>query len=184
MILKPRDVIAITKLDAAKRQLRTALTLWFTDGDPVSVHTLACAAYEIVHVVSKRRGRSTELLFDTLEIKDEHRSEYNIWLKGPANFFKHANRDTDDALRFQPLLTDLFLLFTIAGFKLLDEPLGDEESAFLAWLGYHRPDLLTERGREAYTNSVPVDQLEHIRAIPKRNFFETFKVLRQNVAGA
>ena len=33
----------VTKLDAARRQLETAITLWFHDGDPVSIHTLAAA---------------------------------------------------------------------------------------------------------------------------------------------
>jgi hypothetical protein len=42
--------ITISKFDAARRQLNTAITLWFADGDPVAIHTLAYAAYEIIHV--------------------------------------------------------------------------------------------------------------------------------------
>jgi hypothetical protein len=29
----------VSKLDAAKRQLETAIRLYFSDGDPVSIHT-------------------------------------------------------------------------------------------------------------------------------------------------
>jgi hypothetical protein len=47
--------LRLTKLDVARRQLQTAITLWFTDGDPVSIHTLAFAAYEIIHVISKKQ---------------------------------------------------------------------------------------------------------------------------------
>src|SRR5712692_11716002 len=37
----------ITKLEAAHRQLTTAIRMFFADGDAVAVHTLACAAREI-----------------------------------------------------------------------------------------------------------------------------------------
>lgn len=40
--------IQVTKLDAVRRQLETAVILWFHDGDPVSIHTLTGAAYQII----------------------------------------------------------------------------------------------------------------------------------------
>jgi hypothetical protein len=51
--------VAITKLEAARRQLRVAISLWFQDGDEVSIHTLACTAHEIInaHVRSTSRLR-------------------------------------------------------------------------------------------------------------------------------
>jgi|SRR5271166_6982401 len=87
-------VIKVGKLDAAQRQLQTAISLWFTGGDPVSIHSLAFAAYEVIHTISKRLNPyRRDLLFDSLLIKDEYRSEFNITLKKHASFFKHANRD-------------------------------------------------------------------------------------------
>jgi hypothetical protein len=75
--------ITVTKLEAAQRQLRTAIRLWFEGGDPVSIHTLAFAAYEIAHVVSKKRNRARrDLIFDTLMIKEEHRAEWGKSIKG------------------------------------------------------------------------------------------------------
>jgi hypothetical protein len=35
----------ITKLDAARRQLETAIKLYFDEGDPGSIQTLCSAAY-------------------------------------------------------------------------------------------------------------------------------------------
>ena len=46
----------INKLDAACQQLNTAISLWFSDGDAISVHTLACSAYQIVHDINRRQG--------------------------------------------------------------------------------------------------------------------------------
>jgi hypothetical protein len=78
-------------VEAAQRQLRTAITLWFDDGDAVSVHTLAFAAYEIFHAVSEHRDPyRRDLLFDTFLIKDEFRRDWNKLVRREANFFKHT----------------------------------------------------------------------------------------------
>ncbi len=79
------SVITISKLDAASRQLQTAISLWFTSDDPVSVHALAFAAYEVLHTISKKRNSyRRDLLFDSDLIKDEYRADFNKAVK------KHA----------------------------------------------------------------------------------------------
>lgn len=45
---KPLPPERITKLDAARRHLATAIMLWFTGGDTVSIYTLSHAAYEVI----------------------------------------------------------------------------------------------------------------------------------------
>ena len=50
------NIILISMLDAARRQLDTAIELWFRDSDPVSIHTLISVAYEILHDVNRARG--------------------------------------------------------------------------------------------------------------------------------
>src|ERR1700674_3549250 len=108
--------LIISKLDAARRQLETAITLWFDDGDPVSIHTLASAAYEIIHAVSKQRNPfRRDLLFDSDQIKDEHRAEFNLLIKQYANFFKHAKNDGNATIEFRPVLSEMFLVFSLLG---------------------------------------------------------------------
>jgi hypothetical protein len=46
----------ISKIEAACRQLNTAIKLWFADGDLVSIHTLACSAHQIVHDINRQKG--------------------------------------------------------------------------------------------------------------------------------
>jgi len=53
---KNPPTLHINKLDAAKRQLRAAIRLWFDDGDPVAIHTLAHASHEIIHSLFKKKG--------------------------------------------------------------------------------------------------------------------------------
>ena len=95
------DVLTVTKPDAARRQLRTAIELWFNDGDPVSIHVLAFSAYEIIHTLSRRKG-AKNLLYDSSLTKEGARKQVNVALKMAAGFFKHAQKDPDNSLEFSP----------------------------------------------------------------------------------
>ncbi|WP_063995454.1 hypothetical protein [Bradyrhizobium sp.] len=107
----------VTKLDAARRHLAAAIRLWFRNGDAVSIHTLAFAAYEVIHFISIHRDKfRRDLLFDSDLIKDEHRAEYNRLIRSPANFFKHADRDPGGSLEFEPAASEIFMLFAILGY--------------------------------------------------------------------
>jgi hypothetical protein len=173
------SIIRVDKLDAAVRQLRTAITLWFCDGDPVAVHALAYASYEVIHTVSKKRnpGRR-DLLFDSLMIKEEQRSEFNISLKKAAYFFKHADRNPDAELEFDPGLSDSFILYSICGREQCGAPQSDEESTFLWYLEIHHPEFVA-KGRKPFTDVLPVEGVELIRGLSRRKFFETMAEVRR-----
>jgi hypothetical protein len=71
----PDLMIRLGKVDVARRQPQTAITLWFTEGDPVSVHTLVFAAYEVFHFVSKSRNPNRrDLLFHTGSMTNTERN--------------------------------------------------------------------------------------------------------------
>jgi hypothetical protein len=112
-----KELIHITKLDAARRQLQTAIELWFADGDPVAVHTLVYAAHEIIHRLYRRSGHS-DLLFDSKTIAVAvDRKEFTKMLKADAAFFKHAERDIelDVAHEFHPGRNELFIIISLFG---------------------------------------------------------------------
>ncbi|HZF30263.1 MAG TPA: hypothetical protein VE907_14190 [Gammaproteobacteria bacterium] len=67
-----RPLQTITKIDAARRQLATAIELWFADGHEVSTYTLAYASHEIIHALHKKHGLG-DLLYDSDAIKPELR---------------------------------------------------------------------------------------------------------------
>lgn len=174
------SVIRIGKWDAAIRQLRTAITLWFTGGDPVAVHALAYAAYEVIHAVSKKRNpHRRDLLFDSLLIREDYRSDFNKRLKKEAYFFKHGDRDPDGEIEFDPSLSESFILYAICGREQCGEPSSEEESTFLWWLQLHMSGILTQKGRDALANLMPVENLEYIRRIPKHEFFKGMSEARR-----
>ena len=48
--------IKVNKLEAARRQIGTAIELWFSGGDPISIHTLIGAASQILCDLLKHQG--------------------------------------------------------------------------------------------------------------------------------
>jgi hypothetical protein len=169
--------IRIAKLEAARRQLDTAIELWFDDKDEISIHTLAFAAYEIIDVVSRKRNRTKELIFDSLMIRDEYRQDWYRLIRKPATFFKHADRDLDGVIDFYPRLSELFLMYSILGLSLCSEKPNALETAFLVWYGIQHPGFFTQKGREIYQiDSMPVGELEAVKSQPKLQFLSGFLI--------
>jgi hypothetical protein len=164
--------LVVSKLEAARRQLNTAIHLWFFNGDVISIHTLAYAAYEVIHVVSKKRKRPRTLLFDDRANEGEESKAWALFLKKSANFFKHAKEDTEATIEFTPALNELFLLYSLIGLQTAGELLNGEEKAFMYWLCFNKPALLTELGRQRFIDSIPIEELENIRSLPKPLFLQ------------
>ncbi len=103
----------ITKLEAASKQLETAIELFFSQGDETAIHTLAAAAYEILKDLSFKKRLSGI-------VKNKKLNQF-ILRNGPigkknankifsaANFFKHADIDPELSLEFDPDLTQVIL---------------------------------------------------------------------------
>jgi hypothetical protein len=167
------STIRISKLDAARRQLRTAITLWFTDGDPVAVHALAIAAYEIFHTVSLIRDPNRrDLLFDSDWIKDEYRRDWINLIKKNANFFKHADRDPNDVTEFDPSVSEWLMMYAVVARRLCGEGPNQEESDFMWWFHLNRTEYLTDAGRQMLADRWPAKIVEFGRTLSKRKFYE------------
>jgi hypothetical protein len=164
------ETITVSKLDAAKRQLRTAIRLWFADGDPVSIHALVCAAHEIVHTLFKRRGLSG-LMFDSTVIPDEHRSEFARAMKSYATFFKHAQRDPDGEITFAPVTNEYLLLFTVHGLSRMDESSHELEGAFVAWFYLRNPHY---PAAQIMATALAPETIEELRNLKKKEFLHTY----------
>jgi len=164
----------VTKLEAARRQLSTAIELWFHDKDVVSVHTLAHASYEIVHVISKKKNRKYDLIFDSMVVKDEHRSEFNKKIKKYAEFFKHADRDAEATIEFPPQASEFFMMYSIMGLETIEETKTDMESAFVWWFFLQNPHFLTDNGRKLLANNIPLEHIEETRRAKKSDFLHAF----------
>jgi hypothetical protein len=100
----PPGAKRITKIEAAVRQLRTAILLYFSNADEVAIHTLAFAAHEILRQLAKARGIQVGLDSESIEKigKGISAREARAFLGVSASFFKHSGRNSYDVLMFQP----------------------------------------------------------------------------------
>jgi hypothetical protein len=106
------DFLRITKLDAATRQLRTAIRLFFEEADVVSIHTLAAASHEMVRSLVKFKGGAS-LIKDNDFIRPERKKDYEDLINRPRNFFKHAGRDPYQELEFHHEENRFWIIDTI-----------------------------------------------------------------------
>lgn len=170
--------LVINKLEAAERQLREAIRLWFTEGDPVAVHSLVCSAHQIIHDLNSQQGWR-DLLYDTLVIKDEFRKEW-IWLiKNPYNFLKHGDRDADGTVELDTELTESFILFSLLGLELLGRQHDATEGAYILYFALHRPSQLTEKGRTTFLGPLSAEAVQHVTELGKSDFLRAYTALRR-----
>ena len=162
-----------------------AIELWFHDGDPVCIHTLASAAHQIVHDLN-RQNKGTELLFDLTFFKTEkQKKEFVAQIRKPSNFFKHADRGAraKDTIVFDPDLNVHMIMFATFAIQYLGKKLTSEEMAFQLWHIIRKPELLTDAGEALFKKSYGVDQTEGVRRVPKRQFLETCRsVVREKAS--
>src|SRR5262245_5421839 len=138
-----RRPVNISKLDAARRQLRTAATLFFDHGDEVSIHTLAAAGYGLLTDLLHHEGKKTRLE-ESLEIviKPEGQALARKTFRRAQNFFKHGDDDPNAFLDFD-LREPQFLLFaSVEAYHVLTGRHLRELWAFLWWFALEYPHIL------------------------------------------
>jgi hypothetical protein len=126
----------ITKIDAAERQLDTAIKLFFENVDHLSSYTLAAASREITDDLCDKK--KSELFRSELErmgdpqkvflsfrdeieirIKDEYHKEAFRLIKKNVNFLKHANKDPNETIgEISIKELSLVIFFAIRNFNL------------------------------------------------------------------
>jgi len=172
-------LLKVTKLEAARSQIETAIELWFNGGDDISILALAAASHEVIHRLYRNKGMK-DLLFDSTLLTPEQKHEFPIMLKAAANCFKHAKNETEatDSITFTPEISVVFLTSSICGMWRFGVTLNDTESAFTIWHQLHRPHWF----KDVPTSGIPAEVLNQLRNIPPREFFQSVLLLRAAAA--
>lgn len=168
----PAVPLKISKLNAAKRQLETAIRLYFCNGDPVSIHTVAAASYTVLRDVTEKSGADPMLIKGHfLEmVKPEYKKEFLKKVNEAENFFKHADNDHQATLEFEPELTELHMIDACAQYRKLT---GHEPIVFAvyrAWFTMHHPDafILADELKAAC-----LDNADSISKMGRTEYFRT-----------
>jgi hypothetical protein len=139
----PVPKLRITKLDAARRQLEVAVRLYFYEADPVSLHTLTAAAYNVLRDVNRARDGSPMFVKDNIEkyIKPEFVDQMWKRVVEAENFFKHADHDPDGVLEFRPGQTEILLLDACEKYRQLTGEAVAELTVYIGWLMLQKPAI-------------------------------------------
>jgi len=139
-----RTAMQVSKLDAARRQIDTAITLFFHERDPVSIHTLTAAGYEVLRDLNAKRGGSPMLVKEKLVdwVPEEHKAKVQKKLNEAENFFKHADRDPEKLLRFNPEASEFMLWDCCLKYHQLTGEVTPHMWAYRFWFSVKNPDFL------------------------------------------
>jgi len=172
----PFTKVLITKLEAARRQIETAIILWFSEGDPVSIHTLVSAGHRLVYDLNKK-SLGLPMLGDTTNIRPGHEKEYRAIIAKASNFFKHADRDAKETLSFSPGSN---------AFRLLDacnvyQPLAGERRPlmrlFILHMEIHYPRLFLSK-------AVNGREVANLKLLSKQQFFDEMLPVAYKLVGS
>lgn len=136
-----KDELILTKIEVAKRQLVTAIKMFFFDWDAVSTHTVVAAAHGVVRDTARCRG-ITKSFKDSPLIAPEARRDYLRTVNYPQNFFKHAKDDPDGKMVFRYHGTSIYLLDALLLYVALHGEITYEMRVFFVWAQLRFPDLL------------------------------------------
>jgi hypothetical protein len=151
--------LIISKLDAAKRQLETVIRIYFSNGDPVSIHTLTAAAYNILKDINKKRGGTPLLLKEQFIgfVKPEYHKLIKEKLNEAENFFKHADHDHDATLKFNPEQSEFLIYEACTTYSILTGEVPPLLKVYKVWYISHHADLyeFTEDVKKEIMKCIP-----------------------------
>ncbi|WP_237044480.1 hypothetical protein [Aquipseudomonas alcaligenes] len=160
--------IPLTKIDAARRQLATAINLLFNGGDPVSIYSLATNAWEIIDTLCERKNIDSASA-QTREHLPEGKLLKRDYINSPyRNFFKHADRDPEAVLiDFSETSADSVLFLAVEDYIRLLKKSPVEFQVFQLWyLAIHIEKIDPDTSKEI-SESINL-AFPSIRELPRR----------------
>jgi hypothetical protein len=135
--------LKLSKFEVAERQLNQAIELFFDGGDPVSVHTLAEAAAQVLFDIRKKIGAVSQLR-ESDRIRPEYRLEWIAELAKSRNFFKHADRDGDATHEFKEEFNHFSIMDGVSMLLAAKKQWTPETIVFLAWFAAKYPHAVVQ----------------------------------------
>ena len=141
--------LLLSKFDAAERQLLQAITMFFRDEDPVSIHTLAEAASQVLYDIREKYG-ATSFLRDGGLIREDMIGLVRSFLFQSKNFLKHTDRDPGAYHEFKPAFNHVSLIDAVNMYWTIKKKWVPETFVFLVWYSREYPNHV--RKDFEYTN--------------------------------
>jgi hypothetical protein len=155
----------ITRLDAVRDQLHSAIRAYFLWDDLVSALTLAGAAERVLSDKQSADGLFGMDAFSirsmvNLYIKDEYQPEAAKLFRADYDFFRHADRKPQNDYELSEEWVDFLLLISIGSFEFLCEQRTEIMTTFVWWFSMKYPHWLKK-------NEPFADQILRMKEITK-----------------
>lgn len=105
-----RPTLQLTADEVAEREINVAIDLLLRGGDPVAIHVLTMAAYDVVEAAARRMKKRTVLEDHVATLPADERDGYLDVIRGPFNFMKHGGRAEELLADFMPDSVQLHLI--------------------------------------------------------------------------
>jgi len=139
----------ISKMDAARRQLDTTITMLFSEMDDIAIYTLVIAAGTVLRNLCKHAHKDS--LVDVI-MTPEHRKDYITHMSRASNFFKHADRDPNTILDWNAKeeLNDTLILQACLDYKTVTGSNTWPMQYFVIWFALVHPNWITPEARTRF----------------------------------
>lgn len=146
----------VTKHSAAQSQLETAIQLWFNEGDPVAIHTLAVAAHDCFNALVKNAtGKPSEI---ETWIKTKSKGFQKRILEA-QNFFKHGQKDLKATFHHVPIYSEMLMMECVKCYERLNGKRNALMRVFTNRFLFEHPETIEENFREHFMKNIGFNSL-------------------------
>lgn len=170
---KPHIDETITKEQAARRQLVTAIHLYFQGGDYVSILSLVSAAYTIARDLNRARKLNHDDMETLVHInfKEEGHKLVKKKFTEAFRFVKHADNDPDERLELQHETIEFWLLLAGDLYSRVTKDKIPEFNAYLFWFASQHPEVI----KESVFKDKSAELAKLLKAgMSRKNYYEAF----------
>ena len=147
-IAKPEstDSIQLTKLEAARKQINTAIRMYFMEMDAVSTHAVLAGGLQIISDLAAKKGQRVGFEEFLAPIIEDRRNEFVLILREPQNFLKHADREGDETAIYEYRVgaLDMYLYMAAQSYQTFTGKSTPEIKSIIAWISFRNPEILFE----------------------------------------
>jgi len=136
--------IKVNKIEAARRQIDTAIRLLFDNEDPIAIHTLIMAGFRILRDLADKQKSNINKVAQSF-IKPGMEGRFWGSMQSFANFLKHANKDPDAIIdNIQEEVNDAILFLASLYYRDLGCQFTPEMLALICWYSAIHPDVIID----------------------------------------
>lgn len=171
--IRPR-LVSLSKLEAARRQIESAIWLWFADDSYVSIYALTSAAHRLLKEMTSQR-ECAPWPYSTAYLPDKTVGARRIDLEDPVTFFNYTKQN--ETYEVSEQWTESYLFDAVMAYSNLCEDRSPSAlmATFVVRFGVERQDLFVNDAFTLLERRVNESfNLERLESLSKIEFLKEF----------